>query len=986
MVNPILLLALTSAVLSHNLLPSSKSPSIAASYAIGSPGVTAPLLRKLTAFHLMPARGTSSDPQYPGAYPVYCCDEQFTHSIKERLSQGGYLIEKRTVPLGSGGDEYNVLPKERKDKGEYQAYFDEVLAVIRPLVDRAGQIGMQATEPARSFLSKEAAASKASGAAERADHAMLFAARSVDGEHFPQPHYLHVQADFIGKWLLEGVEKDRLLLTAGVDLDLLWAALAADEGAADLTAFTASFMRYKSERDAHATAAPWGVKHLLKLIKALSTGEAADDLFADRLGVRLAYLALMLVDGATINDSPATFSPAFESIVRLSWFSQAAVLYKQQTGIAVTLFSPKKYMHPDDLDSDDDAVAAASGSVVSPKGNGTHKMIRFELVSFDEMTGERRSSVKQALFMQGCDPEYIATQVLAGDTAPNPRLIKIVVAQGCAFEGGGLKSFLERFKRLEILSLNNCGLVSLPHDLFACAPNLMWLDLSANEIRQVPAGLFASTPQLSRIDLAGNAIVDIADPLDNLPGLVYFSCAHNPLLKRLPDNAFAASKRIKIFNITECRSLTGVPYTLLPRLAPSVEYFLAHGTGLDATALASVFEHSPLLKMAWYPAQEPAISNDPALEHEIAAAVQLRIQAQKLKHSAFFAVLSLDDLVDPAAPVLASIPKRLAGEGDREARRAKEVGEIVKHMKAGFVLDGRGEAMRDFDEAKAKAKAAADAPMTAKFKAEADAECKKLVEANVALTKAHDAALKDIAAKRVARQAANARAQDAATRVPSLNEALETFLRALHVRCTLMWRFVLLRCFKEGKLTPKEYRAALGSYESVDEDSDYLDHQVNEFFDLLFRLQRTALQDPQVAALDAFLNADALLDDDYTFHFMTPEARAEWKELYGWYSVINGLAGLLHHRLVTADPHFMAESAFMTDAEGDACRADEQKAGFDESTSLAHALAQVACKCRKVFDRLDALGDEGDVCISVRLYRQARERVKHLEELMTRLM
>eukprot|EP00794_Sanderia_malayensis_P000627 gene627-1292_t len=91
-----------------------------------------------------------------------------------------------------------------------------------------------------------------------------------------------------------------------------------------------------------------------------------------------------------------------------------------------------------------------------------------------------------------------------------PKNIKVVYAGGNKLQNIK-QGYFNRFSRLEILSLNGCGINEIEKSSFHFVYNLNSLDLSENQLESIPDHLFTSTKHLRRLYLEGNKITSVPD-------------------------------------------------------------------------------------------------------------------------------------------------------------------------------------------------------------------------------------------------------------------------------------------------------------------------------------------------------------------------------------------------------------------------------------------------------------------------------------------
>ena len=130
-----------------------------------------------------------------------------------------------------------------------------------------------------------------------------------------------------------------------------------------------------------------------------------------------------------------------------------------------------------------------------------------------------------------------------------------------------IKKYRENLERATVhkwnrLDLRNCGLKSIPTEIFEKCPGLVILDLGndgysdvKNEIREIPPSI-ASLRNLTRINLENNQIVEISENLCKLDKLTYLNLAGNRIT-HLPSSIANLPKLDSLF-------LEGNPFDKLP--------------------------------------------------------------------------------------------------------------------------------------------------------------------------------------------------------------------------------------------------------------------------------------------------------------------------------------------------------------------------------------------------------------------------------------
>jgi hypothetical protein len=109
---------------------------------------------------------------------------------------------------------------------------------------------------------------------------------------------------------------------------------------------------------------------------------------------------------------------------------------------------------------------------------------------------------------------------------------------------------VNRFTRLNCLSLRNCGLLDVPPDLVDPPKTLRFLDLSWNLIAGIPA--HSGWSQIKGLNLSNNAFVDWPRVVTQatVPGLTFLSLAGNPIANAPDDIGFLKHLRFADFSNT----------------------------------------------------------------------------------------------------------------------------------------------------------------------------------------------------------------------------------------------------------------------------------------------------------------------------------------------------------------------------------------------------------------------------------------------------
>jgi len=1006
MVSPLLtsVICLASAFASLSASGTPSVPLPSSFLATGGSPLTGPAqpLRRLASFHIMPALPTTGAPQYPGAYPIYCCDEVLKESVAGAIRSAGFLVSRRSF----GGDlEYEVLPKES----------NQLVAAPAPSAPLASSSASSQFSSASSVVTSGGASSSPPlfatpgmsahknyydavlrAARDAVDHgvnsySMLFSALISDDPQFPCPYYLHVQPEIADRWFEEPSSADAVCeLPAGTKLECFWASIIAHGDKSgiqcdDAIVLGRAVISVSQQRlmipDISATS-------LLALVNTLSQ---RPDVFKRSYIVWLAYLALALSDDGSgiLSADPASQSALCEAFDVLNCstymqfcFRDARRLYERNTSQQVTVFSGSG------IAGSAPGQAAAAFTVTAPAAVGEHKLISFELIK--ELNGRRRTIVKNALILEDCDSAYLGG-VLGGMTDADMNAIHILVARGCEF-GDDAAHFVGSFGHLEYLFLNKCSLVRLPATLLENSTRLLWCDVSENFISRIPAGFFAHTPNLRRIDLSGNALTAIEDGLRALPELTYFSASDNADLGSLPDTAFEGSNHLSVFNVARCGALSAIDGAVWDRIANSVEYFLAQDTGLDGTTLKTVFDSSARLKFAWYPGDAELFTTpDTDVRAALVIAGEARRDRNLVKNAATFAIKDVASLGgEPAAPAALVLDvDKLPGYGPRMASKDDEVAVIVGHLKYGYEdLDHRRMAvLRKYDDCKAAATAYATTEVTTKHAAAEEAEKLEAQAAHAAAEVAYNTAKAKYDDDKAAMEAGNVAAAAYAADNGPLALAVEALAKVVHTRITFLWRFALMGCFKLGKLEVRELRDALGSFGGVYDESEEVNDKFDSYLPSLYRASTIKLEATDIDILDRFIKVDDLPGHFCRVLYMTPEARLQWKELYALLPVLDALIGLVRMRLMNDPVKHVWQKGFVGDAERTACHAAEGgNAVFEASDSMMEALLQVVTKCSGAIALLGVMTDSDDeVRVQAEMFNKMRRRITNAQALFERL-
>ncbi|KAL0458690.1 UNVERIFIED_CONTAM: Plant intracellular Ras-group-related LRR protein 8 [Sesamum latifolium] len=125
-------------------------------------------------------------------------------------------------------------------------------------------------------------------------------------------------------------------------------------------------------------------------------------------------------------------------------------------------------------------------------------------------------------------------------------------------EGSVTKSQLERWKATGVIALSDCGLTTIPEEVWTCGPSARVLDVSQNSLLEVPAAV-GCLSSMQKLLLNGNHLLDKSigwEGLTSLKLLTVLSLNQNNLTT-LPSaiGAFTCLKQLHIAN----NKLTCIP-------------------------------------------------------------------------------------------------------------------------------------------------------------------------------------------------------------------------------------------------------------------------------------------------------------------------------------------------------------------------------------------------------------------------------------------